>query len=98
MVCSVACIFTHFESMFLQDTGFYIVSGGASAFYTQTHIRDAIADKEFDVELHDVTDKMGIVSIQGPLRFDKYFRFYFKRSFLLIFFFYQQSFNFAGFC
>lgn len=44
------------------------MAGGASAFYTKSHFQNVIDDKKFDVELHDVSRKMGVISIQGPNR------------------------------
>lgn len=46
--------------------GYYIVSGGASASQTTAHIKSAIRKKNFKVDLTDLTDKLGILSIQGP--------------------------------
>ncbi|XP_058806146.1 sarcosine dehydrogenase, mitochondrial [Phymastichus coffea] len=44
----------------------YVVSGGLSSYHTWAHIRRVIADKGFNVSLHDATDQMGILSLQGP--------------------------------
>lgn len=49
-----------------QDDGYLIVSDGAFAHNTVTHIAEGIAEKEFDVIINDVTDCFGILSIQGP--------------------------------
>ncbi|XP_063232668.1 sarcosine dehydrogenase, mitochondrial [Bacillus rossius redtenbacheri] len=46
--------------------GFYIVAGGASAAHTWAHIHSVLSHKDFNVNLTDLTDKMGILSLQGP--------------------------------
>nr|CAD7572946.1 unnamed protein product [Timema californicum] len=46
--------------------GFYIVAGGASAAHTWAHIHTVLSHEDFKVALTDLTDKMGILSIQGP--------------------------------
>nr|XP_033339035.1 sarcosine dehydrogenase, mitochondrial [Megalopta genalis] len=48
-----------------KDTGFYIVSSGASAYHTWAHMNKVIEEKKFEVSLHDVTEQIGILSIQG---------------------------------
>lgn len=50
----------------LKGRGYYIVAGGASANHTLAHIREAIQEKGFKAEVTDFTDKMGVISIQGP--------------------------------
>ncbi|OXU31337.1 hypothetical protein TSAR_012682 [Trichomalopsis sarcophagae] len=44
----------------------YIVCGGLSSYHTWAHIRRVIAEKGFNVSLHDATHQMGILSLQGP--------------------------------
>ncbi|XP_067632907.1 sarcosine dehydrogenase, mitochondrial isoform X2 [Eurosta solidaginis] len=46
--------------------GYYIVAGGASAYYTYTTLLTEIRDKGFNVTLRDVTTDLGVISIQGP--------------------------------
>ncbi|CAG9805929.1 unnamed protein product [Chironomus riparius] len=46
--------------------GYYCVAGGASAFHTIAHMREAIQEKGFRAKLFDVTHELGILSIQGP--------------------------------
>ncbi|KAJ9576450.1 hypothetical protein L9F63_006663 [Diploptera punctata] len=46
-----------------KDRGFYITSLGASPY---THIQSVINQKKFNVEFIDVSDKIGLLSIQGP--------------------------------
>ncbi|XP_014477949.1 PREDICTED: sarcosine dehydrogenase, mitochondrial isoform X2 [Dinoponera quadriceps] len=46
--------------------GFYIVSGGMSSYHTRTHINKVIREKGFSVSLHDVTEQIGVLSVQGP--------------------------------
>lgn len=48
--------------------GYYIVAGGASAYHTIAHINEAIRNKCFNASVIDVTDKMGVISLQGPQR------------------------------
>lgn len=61
------------ENLILQGKGYYIVSGGASASQTTAHIKSAIRRKNFKVNLTDLTDKVGILSVQGPYRLVIYF-------------------------
>lgn len=42
------------------------MAGGASAYQTFAHIQAAIQEKEFAANVTDVTDKMGVISLQGP--------------------------------
>lgn len=46
--------------------GYYIVAGGASAYYTYSILLAEIRRKRFNVTLRDVTSEMGVISIQGP--------------------------------
>ncbi|XP_026462833.1 sarcosine dehydrogenase, mitochondrial-like [Ctenocephalides felis] len=46
--------------------GFYIVAGGASAYHTYVHIKSILREKNFKCHIRDVTDQMGVLSIQGP--------------------------------
>lgn len=50
----------------LKGQGYYIVAGGASAFHTYNHLRKAIRDRGFQATVEDVTEQMGVISIQGP--------------------------------
>lgn len=45
--------------------GFYIVAGGASANHTYAHIATACRELGIDVTLQDVTDRLGVLSVQG---------------------------------
>lgn len=45
---------------------FYIVAGGASATQTIAHIQEAIRKKDFNANITDVTQEMGVLSLQGP--------------------------------
>lgn len=40
-----------------------------SSYYTWTHINKIIREKGFDVTLHDFTEQIGILSVQGPNRY-----------------------------
>lgn len=46
--------------------GYYIVAGGASAYYTYSILLAEIRQKRFNVTLRDVTNDLGVISIQGP--------------------------------
>ncbi|XP_017094306.2 sarcosine dehydrogenase, mitochondrial [Drosophila bipectinata] len=50
----------------IRDQGFYIVAGGASAFYTYSALQAEIRRKGFDAKLKDLTAQLGVISIQGP--------------------------------
>lgn len=54
--------------MTFQGRGYYIVAGGASSYHTLAHMRQQIAKQNFRAVITDVTDKMGVLSIQGPKR------------------------------
>ncbi|KAL5291158.1 SARDH family protein [Megaselia abdita] len=45
--------------------GYYIVAGGASAYYTYSTILSEIRNKGFNARVRDVTADMGVISIQG---------------------------------
>ncbi|XP_055319035.1 sarcosine dehydrogenase, mitochondrial-like [Sitodiplosis mosellana] len=47
-------------------TAYYIVGDGAFANHILAHINDAVAEREFNATVRDVTDQMAIISIQGP--------------------------------
>lgn len=50
----------------INDQGFYIVAGGASAFYTYSVLLAEIRRKGFNASLKDLTAELGVISIQGP--------------------------------
>lgn len=50
----------------IRDQGFYIVAGGASAFYTYSALQAEIRRKGFEAKLKDLTAELGVISIQGP--------------------------------
>ena len=45
--------------------GYYIVAGGASAYYTYTMMVDEIRRQGYNCTVRDVTADMGVISIQG---------------------------------
>lgn len=49
-----------------EGQGYYIVAGGASAYYTYTMMADEIRRQGFNCTVRDVTADMGVISIQGP--------------------------------
>ncbi|KAF5292544.1 hypothetical protein FQR65_LT01690 [Abscondita terminalis] len=50
----------------LKGKGYYIVAGGASGYHTVCHLKKEIQKKGFRAVITDVTDKLGVLSIQGP--------------------------------
>ncbi|XP_017784647.1 PREDICTED: sarcosine dehydrogenase, mitochondrial [Nicrophorus vespilloides] len=50
----------------LKGKGYYIVAGGGSGYHTISHLKKQLYIKKFKSVITDVTDKMGILSIQGP--------------------------------
>ncbi|CAG5097335.1 Similar to SARDH: Sarcosine dehydrogenase [Cotesia congregata] len=49
-----------------QRKAFYIVAGGMSSYHTFAHLHRVIRKKGFEATIHDATETMGILSIQGP--------------------------------
>lgn len=49
-----------------EGQGYYIVAGGASAYYTYSTLRSEMRRKGFDAKLSDITADLGVISIQGP--------------------------------
>ncbi|XP_044012110.1 sarcosine dehydrogenase, mitochondrial [Aphidius gifuensis] len=49
-----------------QGKAFYIVAGGLSSYHTYSHLNRTISRQGFEVTLHDATENMGILSLQGP--------------------------------
>ncbi|XP_012238092.1 sarcosine dehydrogenase, mitochondrial [Bombus impatiens] len=49
-----------------KEKAFYIVSNGISIYHTWAHMKKVIMEKGFDVSLHDVSEQIGILSVQGP--------------------------------
>lgn len=45
------------------------MAGGAAGYHFLSHLRKEIDRKKFKAVVTDVTDKLGILSIQGPKRF-----------------------------
>ncbi|XP_022914521.1 sarcosine dehydrogenase, mitochondrial [Onthophagus taurus] len=50
----------------LKGRGYYIVAGGASGYHTTCHLRNEIEKKGFRAVISDVTERLGILSLQGP--------------------------------
>ncbi|KDR18080.1 Sarcosine dehydrogenase, mitochondrial, partial [Zootermopsis nevadensis] len=46
--------------------GFYIVTNGLSAYHTWAHIYRILSEKNFKVGLTDLSEKIGVLSVQGP--------------------------------
>ncbi|XP_064541865.1 sarcosine dehydrogenase, mitochondrial [Drosophila montana] len=49
-----------------EGQGYYIVAGGASAYYTYSMLLSEMRRKGFDAKLTDITAELGVISIQGP--------------------------------
>lgn len=49
-----------------EGQGYYIVAGGASAYYTYSTLQGELRRKGFNAQLTDVTADLGVISIQGP--------------------------------
>ncbi len=50
-----------------QERGFYIAAAGGASYHNLSHIRRTLQDKGFSdqrVHLHDLTDQMGLLSVQ----------------------------------
>lgn len=45
------------------------VSGGMSSYHTWAHVNKVIKEKGFNVSVHNVTEQIGILSVQGPNRY-----------------------------
>lgn len=50
----------------LQNKLYYVVSEGAFSHHFKTHLQEAITEKNFNINIVDVTNRKGIISIQGP--------------------------------
>lgn len=49
-----------------EGQGYYIVAGGASAYYTYSTLLGEMRRKGFNAKLTDITADLGVISIQGP--------------------------------
>ena len=54
--------------LFFTGDGFYLAIGGGIGQHSWCHIQNIIHDKQFNVKLEDNSEKMGMLSIQGPKR------------------------------
>ena len=57
-----------FLVLFSQGRGFYIVTNGLSAYHTWAHIHYILSEENFKVGLTDLSEKIGVLSVQGPKR------------------------------
>jgi hypothetical protein len=57
-----------FLVLFSQGRGFYIVTNGLSAYHTWAHIHCILSEENFKVGLTDLSEKIGVLSVQGPKR------------------------------
>lgn len=55
----------YFTCFFLGD-GYYLAIGGAIGQHAWGHISDAVYDQKFNVELKDISESVGMLSVQGP--------------------------------
>ncbi|XP_063973708.1 sarcosine dehydrogenase, mitochondrial [Diachasmimorpha longicaudata] len=49
-----------------QRKAFYVVAGGSSSYHTYSHLNRIIRKRGFEATIHNATDTMGILSLQGP--------------------------------
>ena len=54
--------------LFFTGDGFYLAIGGGIGQHSWCHIENIIHDKQYNVKLEDNSEKMGMLSIQGPKR------------------------------
>lgn len=78
---------SNFHFLVLLGKGYYITVAGGSAFQNYAHILKVVQDKRFNVQITDLTEDMGLLSIQGPKRYTLY------RACLLLFCFKDNSFE-----
>ena len=57
-----------FLVLFSQGRGFYIVTNGLSAYHTWAHIHYILSEGNFKVGLTDLSEKIGVLSVQGQKR------------------------------
>ncbi|KAK5643150.1 hypothetical protein RI129_006995 [Pyrocoelia pectoralis] len=50
----------------IKGKGYYIVAGGASGYHTKMHLRREIYKRQLSATITDVTEQLGMLSIQGP--------------------------------
>ncbi|KAL1506279.1 hypothetical protein ABEB36_005671 [Hypothenemus hampei] len=50
----------------LKGKGYYIVAGGQSGYQTKSHLRKQLYKKNFKSRISEITERLGILSIQGP--------------------------------
>ncbi|KAK9727710.1 FAD dependent oxidoreductase [Popillia japonica] len=50
----------------LKGHGYYVVAGGANGYHTICHLRKEIEKRNFRAVISDVTERLGILSLQGP--------------------------------
>lgn len=44
------------------------MAGGASGYQTVSHFKKELTKKNFKAVISEITDKLGVLSIQGPKR------------------------------
>lgn len=49
---------------------FYVAAGGGIAQHAWCHIKNILDDEKFDCQLIDKSEEMGMLSIQGPKRYN----------------------------
>lgn len=53
----------------LKGKGYYIVAGSASGYHSVSHFRKEIAKKNLKAVISETTERLGILSVQGPKRY-----------------------------
>ena len=54
---------------YITGRGFYVTVGGAVATYCYEHIRKIIEQKKLNCRIMDLSEDLGMISVQGPKRY-----------------------------
>jgi sarcosine dehydrogenase len=55
-------------TLFDQGRGFYVTMPGGSSYHAWAHVQSILSEKKFNVHFTDVSEKVGVLSVQGPNR------------------------------
>lgn len=55
-------------TLFDQGRGFYVTTPGGSSYHVWAHVQSILSEKKFNVHFTDVSQKVGVLSVQGPNR------------------------------
>lgn len=56
-------------NLYLLGDGFYIAVGGGIGQHGWCHVQNILQDKQYNVKFEDHSEKMGMLSVQGPKRY-----------------------------